>query len=93
MLCDEKGAHLRVAPINDAGEVILEEYRRLLGPRTKIVALAHVSNALGTLDPVKRMAEMAHARGVAVLLDGAQDADGVSWPAPRVAIDRRRSVR
>ena len=63
MLCDEKGAHLRVVPINDAGEVILEEYRRLLGPRTKIVALAHVSNALGTLSPVKRMVEMAHARG------------------------------
>jgi cysteine desulfurase / selenocysteine lyase len=80
MLCDEKGAHLRVAPINDAGEVILEEYRRLLGPRTKIVSLAHVSNALGTLNPVKRMVGMAHERGVPVLVDGAQ-------AAPRLPVD------
>jgi cysteine desulfurase/selenocysteine lyase len=80
MLCDEKGAHLRVAPINDAGEVILDEYRRLLGPRTKIVSLAHVSNALGTLNPVKRMVGMAHERGVPVLVDGAQ-------AAPRLPVD------
>src|SRR5262249_1237887 len=74
MLCEEKGARLRVAPIDDRGDVILEEFEALLGPRTRIAALAHVSNALGTGNPVRRMIEMAHARGVPVLLDGAQAA-------------------
>jgi cysteine desulfurase/selenocysteine lyase len=72
MLCEEKGARLRVAPINDDGEVILEELEALLGPRTKIVAVAHVSNALGTINPVREIVKLAHARGVPVLLDGAQ---------------------
>jgi cysteine desulfurase/selenocysteine lyase len=72
MLADEKGAHLRVAPIDDRGEVILEEYERLLGPRTKIVALAHVSNALGTVNPVRRMIALAHEHGAVTVIDGAQ---------------------
>ena len=72
LLCEEKGGRLRVAPINDAGEILLEEFERLLGPRTRIVAVAHVSNALGTINPVKRIVEMAHARSVPVLIDGAQ---------------------
>jgi cysteine desulfurase/selenocysteine lyase len=72
MLCQEKGAHLRVVPIDDRGELLLDEYERLLGPRTKIVALSHLSNALGTINPVKPMIELAHRRGVPVLLDGAQ---------------------
>jgi cysteine desulfurase/selenocysteine lyase len=72
MLCEEKHARLRVAPINDAGEVIPEEYVRLLTPRTKIVALVHVSNALGTINPVQWMIAEAHARGIPVLIDGAQ---------------------
>ena len=72
ILCEEKGARLRVAPINDAGEIVLEEFERLLGPKTRIVAVAHVSNALGTINPVKRIVEMAHARSVPVLIDGAQ---------------------
>ena len=72
MLCEEKGAHLRVAPINDRGELLLEEYEKLLGPRTRIAAIAHVSNALGTINPVKEMVQMAHARGIPVLVDGAQ---------------------
>ena len=72
MLCEEKGAVLRVIPINEDGEVLLDEYARLLNPRTKFVALVHVSNALGTINPVKRMIEMAHRQGVPVLLDGAQ---------------------
>jgi len=72
MLCEEKGASLRVAPINDAGEIILEEYERLLTSRTRIVGLVHVSNALGTINPVKRMTAMAHKRGIPVLVDGAQ---------------------
>jgi cysteine desulfurase/selenocysteine lyase len=72
MLCEEKGAKLRVAPIDDAGEVIAEEYARLFNPRTKFAAIAHVSNALGTVNPVKAMIATAHAHGVPVLVDGAQ---------------------
>jgi cysteine desulfurase / selenocysteine lyase len=72
MLCEEKGARLRVAPINDAGELLLEEFERLLTPRTRIVAATHVSNALGTVNPIRRMIEMAHRRGIPVLVDGAQ---------------------
>jgi cysteine desulfurase/selenocysteine lyase len=72
ILCEEKGANLRVIPINDRGEIELAEYEKLLTPRTKIVALTHVSNALGTINPVKTMVAMAHAHGIPVLLDGAQ---------------------
>jgi cysteine desulfurase/selenocysteine lyase len=72
MLCEEKGARLRVAPINDAGEVIGEEYQKLFNPRTKFVAMTHVSNALGTVNPVKDMIATAHGHGVPVLIDGAQ---------------------
>ena len=71
-LCAEKGARLRVAPVNDRGEVILEEYENLLGPRTRIVAFSQVSNALGTITPAKAMVEMAHRHGAKVLVDGAQ---------------------
>jgi cysteine desulfurase/selenocysteine lyase len=74
MLCEEKGARLRVAPIDDRGDVVLEAFEDLLGPRTRIVALAHVSNALGTVNPVRSMIQMAHAQGIPVLLDGAQAA-------------------
>ncbi len=72
MLCEEKGAHLKVAPIDDRGELILDEFQKLLGPRTKIVAVTHVSNALGTVNPVKRVIEMAHSMNIPVLIDGAQ---------------------
>ena len=72
MLCEEKGAKLVVAPINERGEVILEAYEKLLSDKTKIAAFAHVSNALGTLNPVATMAAMARARGAVVLVDGAQ---------------------
>ncbi len=72
MLCEEKGAKLLVAPINDDGEVVLEEFDRLLSGKTKIAAISHISNALGTVNPVKQMIEMAHQRGVPVLVDGAQ---------------------
>lgn len=72
LLCQERGAHLKVIPIDDDGDIILEEYERLLSDRTKIVGIVHVSNALGTVNPVRRMVEMAHARGVPVLVDGAQ---------------------
>jgi cysteine desulfurase / selenocysteine lyase len=71
-LCAEKGARLRVAPVNDRGEVILEEYEKLLGPRTRIVSFSQVSNALGTITPAREMVEMAHRHGARVLVDGAQ---------------------
>ena len=72
MLCQEKGADLKVIPINDAGEVEYEEYTALLSERVKLIAVPHVSNALGTINPVKRMIRDAHALGIPVLLDGAQ---------------------
>ena len=74
MLCLEKGAVLRVIPIDDSGELLMDEYEALLGPRTKLVSVLHVSNSLGTINPVKRVVELAHRAGVPVLLDGAQAA-------------------
>ncbi|MFZ5508762.1 MAG: SufS family cysteine desulfurase [Pseudomonadota bacterium] len=74
LLCQQTGAVLKVVPINDAGELLFEQYLALLGPRTRLVAVAHVSNALGTINPVRAIIEAAHARGVPVLLDGAQAA-------------------
>ena len=72
MLCAEKGATLKVVPINDAGELQLDAYAALFSERTRLVTLGHVSNALGSINPVKQMVAMAHAQGVPVLLDGAQ---------------------
>jgi cysteine desulfurase/selenocysteine lyase len=80
MLCEEKGAVLRVAPMDDSGTLLVEDLERLVGPRTKLVALGHVSNALGTIHPVRRIVEMAHRRNVPVLLDGAQ-------AVPHLAVD------
>ena len=74
MLAEEKGATIRVVPINDAGELVLEDYEKLFNQRTKFVSVMHVSNALGTVNPVKQMIALAHARGVPVLVDGAQAA-------------------
>ncbi len=74
MLCEEKGARLRVIPMNDSGELLLDEYDALLNERTKFVAVTHVSNALGTINPIKEMIEQAHKYGVPVLIDGAQSA-------------------
>ena len=78
MLCEQTGASLRVAPIDDLGQV--EAFEKWVGPRTKLVALSHVSNALGPINPVKRMTALAHAVGAAVLIDGAQG-------APHLALD------
>ena len=72
LVCEERGATLKVIPIDDDGDIILEEYERLLSERTKIVGVVHVSNALGTINPVRKMIELAHTRGVPVLVDGAQ---------------------
>ncbi len=74
MLCEEKGARLRVIPMNDAGELLLDEYDALLNEKTKLVAITHVSNALGTVNPIKGMIDSAHKYGVPVLIDGAQSA-------------------
>jgi len=74
MVAEEKGARIRVVPVNDRGELILEEYLKLLGPRTRIVGVGHVSNALGTINPVREMIAAAHERGIPVLVDGAQAA-------------------
>lgn len=72
MLCEQNGAILRVIPITDAGELVWEEFEKLLNPKTKLVSVVHASNALGTINPVKRMIDAAHAVGAKVLLDGAQ---------------------
>ena len=72
VLCDEKKAILKVIPINDDGEIIMEEYDKLLTVRTKIVAITHVSNVLGTINPIKLMAQKAHKVGAKILVDGAQ---------------------
>ncbi|MBN2701880.1 MAG: cysteine desulfurase [Methylothermaceae bacterium] len=71
-LCQATGARLKVAPVDDSGQVLLEEYERLLGDRTKLVAFSHVSNALGTITPAREMVEIAHRYGARVLVDGAQ---------------------
>jgi cysteine desulfurase/selenocysteine lyase len=80
MLCEEKGAKLTVAPIDTRGDLLLEELDRLLSPRTKILAVSHVSNALGTVNPIREIVAMAHAKGIPVLVDGAQ-------AVPRMKVD------
>ena len=83
LLCEEKGANLRIIPISDDGELLMDEYEKLLGPRTKLVSIVHVSNSLGTVNPVEQIVEMAHSRGVPVLVDGAQS-------APHMPVDVRK---
>lgn len=80
LLCERSGAVLRVAAINDAGELDMESYGQQLGPHTRLVAITHVSNALGTINPVREMIDLAHAHGAVVLVDGAQ-------AAPHLAVD------
>jgi len=72
ILCEQTRAHLRVIPVTDSGELKIDEYKRLLGKRTKLVAITHVSNALGTINPIEEIISAAHAQGVPVLIDGAQ---------------------
>ncbi len=72
VLCEEKKAILKVIPVNDDGELMIDEYKKLLGPKTKLVSVVHVSNALGTVNPVREMIELAHAAGAVVMVDGAQ---------------------
>jgi cysteine desulfurase/selenocysteine lyase len=72
LICEERGAKLKVAPIDDDGNLLLEEFKKLIGEKTKIVAVVHVSNSLGTINPVKEIIQIAHGHGVPVLVDGAQ---------------------
>jgi cysteine desulfurase/selenocysteine lyase len=83
ILCQERRARLRIIPMNDAGELLMDEYRKLLGPRTKLVSIVHVSNSLGTINPIQQIVAMAHSHGVPVLVDGAQS-------APHMAVDVRK---
>lgn len=87
ILCEEKGAHLRVAPINDEGELLLEEFATLLTPKTKLIAVTHVSNALGTVNPIARIVEMAHSRAIPVLVDGAQAVPHLPVDVQRLGCD------
>src|SRR5439155_8832719 len=80
LICEERGARLTVIPMNRRGELLLDEYEKLLGPRTKIVAVVHVSNSLGTINPIREMVRLAHAKGIPVLVDGSQ-------AAPHLPID------
>jgi cysteine desulfurase / selenocysteine lyase len=80
LVCEQTGAQLRVVPINDAGEIDIDQYASMLSPRTRIVAMGHVSNALGTINPVVQIIEQAHAHGAVVLIDGAQ-------AVPHVTVD------
>jgi cysteine desulfurase/selenocysteine lyase len=72
MLCEEKGATLKIIPVNDAGELVIDEYKNLLSQKTKLVAVNHASNTLGTINPVKQIINLAHKAGAIVLIDGAQ---------------------
>src|SRR5262249_51852277 len=80
ILCEEKGAVLRVVPINDKGELVFEEYEKLLNPRTRFVSIVQLSNALGTINPVRQIVALAHRWNVPVLVDGAQ-------AVPRMPVD------
>lgn len=80
MLCERKGAHLKVIPISDEGEVISEQFEKMLNSRVKLLAITHVSNALGTILPIEEMIESAHKQGIPVLIDGAQ-------AAPHIMVD------
>ncbi|MDJ0625688.1 MAG: cysteine desulfurase [Candidatus Caenarcaniphilales bacterium] len=74
MICEERGAHLKVVPINQKGEIILEELEKLITDKTKILAISHISNVLGTINPIEKIVEIAHGKNVPVLIDGAQGA-------------------
>jgi cysteine desulfurase/selenocysteine lyase len=87
MLCEQVGARLRVIPINHDGELVMEEYRRLLTEKTKFVSVTHVSNALGTIVPVKEVVALARERGVPVMLDGAQAAPHLKLDVQAIGCD------
>ncbi len=87
MACEQAGANLKVIPINDAGELVMEEFDKLLNEKTKIVAVNHVSNALGTINPIEEIIEKAHAIGVPVLVDGAQSIPHINVDVQALDVD------
>jgi len=87
MVCEEKGAKLRVIPVSDSGELIIEEYHKLLSPKTKMVVLNHVSNSLGTINPIKEIIAAAHNAGAVVLIDGAQAAAHIKIDVQDLDVD------
>lgn len=87
MLCERKNAVLKVIPITEEGELILDEYKKLLSPKTKLVAVTHVSNTLGTINPVEEIIEEAHAKNIPVLLDGAQAAPHMKIDVKKLDVD------
>jgi cysteine desulfurase/selenocysteine lyase len=87
MLCADKGANLRVIPVDDDGDLMIEEFAHLLGPRTRLVAVVHVSNALGTVNPVKEIVGLSHRANVPVLVDGAQAAAQVPIDVQELGCD------
>lgn len=87
MLCERKNAVLRVIPMNDSGELMMDEYKKLLGPKTKLVAVTHVSNSLGTINPVEEIIELAHAKNIPVLLDGAQAVPHLKIDVKKLDVD------
>jgi cysteine desulfurase / selenocysteine lyase len=87
MLCAERGATLRVAPVNDAGEIVVDEFARLLSARTKLVAFGHASNALGTINPVRQLTKLAHDAGAVVLIDGAQGVPHIPVDVQEIGCD------
>ena len=99
MLCEEKGATLKIIPINEEGEILLDEYHKLLSKNVKIVSLVHASNSLGTINPIKEVIEAAHAVGAVVLIDGAQGvwhvvSDGAtSWHEFGIGIAKAARLR
>jgi cysteine desulfurase / selenocysteine lyase len=87
MLCEAKGAVLKIIPIDERGDIILEEYEKLLTDKTKLVAVVHVSNALGTINPVKQIIDLAHAKGIKVMLDGAQASSHITLDVQELDVD------
>ena len=87
MLCERKNAMLKVIPMNDQGELMMDEYKKLLGPKTKLVAVTHVSNSLGTINPVEEIIELAHAKNIPVLLDGAQAVPHLKIDVKKLDVD------
>jgi len=87
ILAKESGAIVKIIPINDNGELILEEYEKLLSPKTKLVSVVHVSNALGTINPIKKITDLAHQHGAKVLVDGAQSSSHIDIDVQALDID------
>ena len=87
MACARTGAHLKVIPVSDTGEILLDAYKKLLSPRTKLVSVAHISNVLGTINPIAEMAALAHVHGAKMLVDGAQSIAHLSVDVQKLGVD------